>query len=135
MIFSRTIQIPSVRANIRFIEQFILEINREVGLADSILDKIMISVTEAVNNGIVHGNKCHAERNVHVTCNCSAASLEFLVQDEGEGFSPKEVPDPLDERNLLKEGGRGILIIRSLMNTVDFGRNALGMQIRMSIDR
>ena len=108
--------IPSIGENIRLVEDFILGIHDEVHFSESVLDRIMISVTEATNNAILHGNKSIAEKEVHVTCTCFDDHTVFTVEDEGGGFSPENVPDPLEEANLLKEGGRGILIIRSMID-------------------
>jgi serine/threonine-protein kinase RsbW len=58
-----------------------------------------------------------------------------VVRDEGHGFQPKDIPDPLEENNLLKEGGRGVLIVRSMMDHVDFHQTDEGMEVRLSIRR
>jgi serine/threonine-protein kinase RsbW len=127
------ISITSIRSNIRRVEQFILGLKREIPLDNPILDRILISVTEAVNNGIVHGNRLQADKRVHVVCSVCPDRLVFSVRDEGAGFDPEDVPDPLQEENLLKEGGRGIHIIRSLMDSVVFHRHDDGMEIVMTV--
>lgn len=127
------ISIHSIRSNIRRVERFILGLKREIPLDNAILDRVLISVTEAVNNGIVHGNRLQAEKKVHVTCSVFSDRLVFSIRDEGAGFVPERVPDPLREENLLKEGGRGIHIIRSLMDSVVFHRHDNGMEIVMTV--
>jgi serine/threonine-protein kinase RsbW len=130
---TKTISIPSLRSNIRLVEQFILELNDELQLEESVLDRLMISITEVVNNGIIHGNGANADKHVHLRCECFADRLDFFVRDEGPGFLPENIPDPLDETNLLKEGGRGVLIIRAMMDTVEFRRLESGMEVFLSI--
>ena len=130
---TKIISIPSLRSNVRLVEQFILELNDEMQLEESVLDRIMISITEVVNNGIIHGNGADADKYVHLRCQCYADRIDFSVRDEGAGFFPEDIPDPLDETNLLKEGGRGVLIIRAMMDEVEFRRLETGMEVRLSI--
>jgi serine/threonine-protein kinase RsbW len=134
-ILNKEISIPSIRSNIRLVEAFVLELNDALSLEESVLDRIMISITEVVNNGIIHGNNADERKHVHLSCACFDDRIDFIVRDEGEGFHPDNLPDPLDERNLLKEGGRGVLIIRSMMDTVEFRNSAHGMEVFMSIRR
>lgn len=130
-----SLDIPSVRANIQLVERFILDVDRLVGLGDDVLDRVMISVTEVVNNAIIHGNKADPAKMVHVRCACYADRIAFTVQDEGGGFDPDTLPDPREERNLLREGGRGILIIRAMMDDVGFERNERGMCVSLTTRR
>ncbi|MBR9979261.1 MAG: ATP-binding protein [Bacteroidetes bacterium] len=131
----KSISITSTQANIRLVEAFILEIHDALHLDDSVLDRIMISITEVVNNGIVHGNKLDATKHVHIDCTGYDDRIDFLVRDEGQGFLPEKIPDPLDENNLLKEGGRGVLIIRAMMDEVEFRKGTEGMEVFLSIRR
>ncbi|MBE0645972.1 MAG: ATP-binding protein [Bacteroidetes bacterium] len=131
----KDISIPSVRSNIRVVEAFVLELNDALNLEESILDRIMISITEVVNNGIIHGNKADPNKLVHLSCTCYDDRIDFTVRDEGVGFFPDNLPDPLAESNLLKEGGRGVLIIRSMMDVVEFRQGETGMEVFLSIRR
>lgn len=112
-----------------------LELNDALNLEESILDRIMISITEVVNNGIIHGNKADPNKLVHLSCTCYDDRIDFTVRDEGVGFFPDNLPDPLAESNLLKEGGRGVLIIRSMMDVVEFRQGETGMEVFLSIRR
>lgn len=132
---TKSISIRSVRTNISLVEAFILEIHDAVTLEESVLDRIMISITEVVNNGIIHGNKADPEKSVHLTCSCYDDRVDFVIRDEGTGFRPEDIPDPLAEPNLLKEGGRGVLIVRSMMDHVDFRQTEHGMEVHLSIRR
>ena len=133
MTLTRTIRIPSIRSNIQLIEDFLLKIHDEVRFDATVLDRIMISVTEAVNNGIIHGNKANPDKFVELTCTCFENHVEFLVRDEGVGFTKEEIPDPLAEQNLLKEGGRGVLIIEAMMDKVEYRKQENGMALVLSI--
>jgi serine/threonine-protein kinase RsbW len=61
-------------------------------------------------------------------------SISVQVSDEGKGFDPESVPNPLDEQNLLKESGRGIFLIRSMVDRVDFRITETGTTIEMMIN-
>jgi serine/threonine-protein kinase RsbW len=94
---------------------------------------MLVSITEAVNNGIVHGNKTNPEKFVSLSCTCFKNRIMFVVRDEGTGFMKEDLPNPLSEENLLKESGRGILIIEHLMDKVEYHRTDSGMEIIMTI--
>ncbi|MFH1861569.1 MAG: ATP-binding protein [bacterium] len=95
------------------------------------LDDIAISVSEAVNNAIVHGNKLDDTKVVRIRFYLGSNFLRIVVQDQGVGFTPEEIPDPRKKENLLKASGRGILIIRHLMDRVCFKHLKHGMRIIM----
>ena len=95
----------------------------------------MISITEVVNNGIIHGNQSDPSKQVHLSCTCYDDRIDFVIRDEGQGFNPDDIPDPLDENNLLKEGGRGVLIVRSMMDDVRFHPTRDGMEVHLTISR
>jgi serine/threonine-protein kinase RsbW len=130
---TRQIRIASTRANVRLVEEFILALHNTIHFPESVLDKIMISVTEVVNNGIIHGNKLDPSKNVELACTYDDDHIVFTIQDEGPGFFEQDLPNPLEEKNLLKEGGRGIHIVRTLMDNVEFVSVEGGMQIRLTI--
>lgn len=81
-------------------------------------DDIAISLSEAVNNAIMHGNRGDIAKTVTIVLEERKNELRIEVSDEGAGFEPEEVADPTDPENLLEESGRGLLIIRHLMDDV-----------------
>jgi len=102
------------------VEGFLEEINQTLQLDETRFNKLLIATTEAVNNGILHGNKRDPQKRVTLTCIANHSSLVVTVQDEGPGVDPDKLPDPLAEENLLRENGRGVFLMRSLMDSVDF---------------
>lgn len=114
------IQIPSLTENIRIIESFIDNAKEKYALDDDIYGNIMIAVTESVNNAILHGNKGDKRKNVDLKLNLEDKSLRFTVEDEGDGFSYDELPDPTAPENLGKPGGRGIFLMKHLSDEVNF---------------
>lgn len=79
-----------------------------------------LAIEEAVSNGVRHGNRCDARKSVHIRYHVDAERMLIAVEDEGPGFDPAAVPDPLAPENLEREGGRGILLIRNYMTWVGF---------------
>ncbi len=116
------------------IEEFLKSVNKKAKLDDGTFYRLFVSTTEAVNNGIIHGNKSDPRKKVCVTCEVNTDVLIVRVKDQGNGFDPAAVPNPLDEQNLMKESGRGIFLIRSMMDKVDYSMTQQGTTIEMVIN-
>ena len=117
--------------NIGRVEGFLKKIDRAAHLDEIQEHKLMIALTEAVNNAILHGNKSNEEKMVHVVCEVQEDGLLFTVTDQGKGFKPDAVANPLKEENLLKESGRGIFLMRMLLDRVEFRRTREGMEVKL----
>ena len=126
IITGNRISIPSTQEYLPDVDIFIEGILRGYGINESIIADIAISVSELVNNAIYHGNKKNEEKRVTVTIDKNSGAVSLIVTDEGTGFNPDELDDPLAEENLLKEVGRGIFIVRTLMDTVDIAPSKAG---------
>jgi putative Holliday junction resolvase len=85
-------------------------------------DQIAMAAVEGATNAVVHGNKCRRSTTVRVIFDKTRSDIVVSVIDQGEGFDPGKVPDPTDESNLLKDSGRGIFIMRQVMDSVEFER-------------
>lgn len=80
----------------------------------------ILAVREAVMNAVMHGNHEHPERMVHIDYRVSEDQIEVRVCDQGDGFDPDQLRDPLSAENLLNEGGRGVYLMRQFMDEVRF---------------
>lgn len=87
---------------------------------------ILMALREAVANAIKHGNRQDLSKHVHLEMDVVADTLAISIRDEGEGFDPKAVDDPLAPENRLKTSGRGIFYMRTFMDDVRFQRHAEG---------
>ncbi|MCK4384907.1 MAG: ATP-binding protein [candidate division Zixibacteria bacterium] len=112
--------IPSSLDYLPKVDEYVEGKLRKLGVDKDKLIDIAISVTEAVTNAVVHGNKNDLKKKVRLKLKADSSRLEITVEDEGDGFDPGSILSPLDERNVLKEVGRGIFILKSLMDKVDF---------------
>ena len=115
-----SIQIPSIVENIRMIESFIDNAKERFQLDEDLYGNIMISVTEAVNNAIKHGNASNSSKNVFLSLTLNDNLLKFVIKDEGLGFDHNNLPDPTAPENLEKPGGRGIFLMKHLSDEVAF---------------
>ncbi len=112
--------IPSSLDYLPKVDEYVEGKLRKLGVDKDKLIDIAISVTEAVTNAVVHGNKNDLKKKVRLKLKADSSRLEITVEDQGDGFDPGSILSPLDERNVLKEVGRGIFILKSLMDKVDF---------------
>ena len=83
-------------------------------MGDENFHNLVIVLTEAVANAINHGNRRDESKRVRLFVECVSEGIRCVVEDEGEGFDPDEIADPVAPENLLSEGGRGMFIIRAL---------------------
>ncbi len=127
-----TITIPSDQEFLPDIDMFVEGTLRGHGISESVIADIAISVSELVNNAIVHGNKFSRDKSVTVKLRHSDGMLAISVTDQGTGFDPGQVADPLAQENLLKEVGRGIFIVRQLMDKVDITATPHGTTIAIT---
>ncbi len=127
-----------VRSHLRYSDLFhtvLGQVARLVPLPAERLDWIALSLREAVNNAVLHGNKNDFNKWVEVEMEVSGATFTIRVWDEGPGFSPGVLSDPRRPENLFKPNGRGIFLIRQFTDRADFARSADGrFGICMSVD-
>ncbi len=116
------------------VEKFLEKVNRKAHLDDGTIYRLLVATTEAVNNAIIHGNKSNPKKVVHVSCELIAHMLTMTVRDSGKGFDPGSLANPLEEENLLKESGRGIFLIKSLVDNVEFRIQKRGTSVIMRLD-
>ena len=92
----------------------------EAGLDEDQRFHIAMAVREAAINAVLHGNEYDSSRQIEVSLENTGSDLIFTIADQGHGFDPDNLPDPLAPENLLRGTGRGIFLIRSLMDEVHF---------------
>lgn len=110
----RTITFPSVVENINLVERLIDELFTEFKVKEDFYGELLIAMTEAVNNAIVHGNKLDGSKQVSVTFSTNDKHMIFRVEDEGPGFDYDSLPDPTAPENIEKPHGRGVFLMRHL---------------------
>lgn len=98
------------------------------------VDWIALSLREAVNNAIIHGNSGVNEKEVEVVMEADEKEIIFKIWDEGRGFDISSLPDPTTEENLLRPHGRGIFLISKFVDSLRFICRETGFGIELKVD-
>jgi serine/threonine-protein kinase RsbW len=122
-------ELPSDLSLMNGVLQYLLERVAKLGLIKPERSNLFIALDEAFVNAVKHGNKNDPTKLVRITAELSPHEASFTVEDEGEGFDVRDIPDPCDPANLFKSSGRGVLLIYNIMDEVEY--NAQGNQIKM----
>jgi len=132
----RNFKIESKLSNLRIVEKTVDEITQEIGISYNSYGKILVSLLEAVNNAIIHGNTSSPEKFVSISINFKNGKLKIKVKDEGKGFSPESVPDPTTPDNIEEVNGRGVFIMTRLADEIKYTKkgNSVTMVFNNVID-
>ena len=126
-----TMEVPSDLRKVKEVERVTEKIANLMKLKEDDKDSLAIAVTEIVANAITHGNKHDRKKKVTITFEYSDDTIVVTVADEGAGFDANKIDNPLDPENLLKESGRGIFIVKALMDEIKFIKGERGSIVRM----
>jgi serine/threonine-protein kinase RsbW len=122
-----------VRSEIALISPLVDWLMRLIAVSRCVLGDeqfVELALREALSNAMIHGNRLDPRKLVHVRCCCDFCKGVFiLVRDQGPGFDPRNVPNPLAVENLGAEHGRGIHLMKLAMDEVSFERR--GTEVRM----
>ena len=121
---------PLVDRLMRFIKLFM----ERFGMAKGTEDVIEIAIFEALANAVIHGNRENRDKNVDVICRCSMdGEVLIIVRDQGTGFESSAVPDPTEPERLFLTAGRGLHLMRALMDEVSFEENGTVVRMRKRV--
>ncbi len=126
--------LPSNPDNVSKVEPFVHELAERYRLSPDLHGNILISLTEAVTNAMMHGNRCDCSKHVSISMRRQKDALSIRVSDEGPGFDPQGVPDPTCPEYLEKCGGRGLFLMRHLSDGCRFMRNGSTVEMRFKLD-
>lgn len=129
----KRISFISKAENINYIERLVDEVSSEYNIGPEIYGNMMVTMVEAVNNAILHGNKLDPTKNVEVKLYKNNDSIYFEVSDEGDGFDYNNLPDPTDPQNIEKPHGRGIFLMKNLADEVTFLNNGSRVKIKFKL--
>ncbi len=115
-----SIEIESDPNNLITVEEFVNYFSIELHLSNEKIAGLLLAVTEAVTNAIIHANKCDKDKTVTVTAIKENNQLKVIVKDQGTGFDPDSVPDPTEPENLLKDSGRGLYLMKIYMDDLKY---------------
>jgi len=133
MIKHMNLTLKSTPCQVSKLETYVQEIMTQCKLKEEMYANILISLTEAVNNAIIHGNKKDANKQVCIECQHSSQSIVIKIEDEGKGFNPTQIKDPLSQERRSLCGGRGVLIMNELSDRVHYHKNGSQVEIHFKI--
>ena len=122
-------ELPSDLGLMNGILEYLQERVAKLGLIKPDRSNLFIALDEAFVNAVKHGNKNDPSKLLKITAELSPKEAAFTVEDEGEGFDIREIPDPCDPANLFRTSGRGVLLIYNIMDEVEY--NAQGNRVKM----
>ncbi len=122
-------ELPSDIALMNGVMQYLLARVSKMGLVTAEGSNLFVALDEAFVNAVKHGNKNDPTKLVRVGAELSPKEASFTIEDEGEGFDVRSIPDPRDPANLFKSSGRGVLLIYNIMDEVEY--NAQGNRVKM----
>ena len=114
------LKLASKPGSIAKVQPFVEKIVSRYKVSPNKKHSILISLTEAVTNAIIHGNRKDESKTVQVRLNKRKDHLSFRISDEGAGFDYKNLPDPTAPENICKCGGRGVFLMHELSDQVRF---------------
>tara|TARA_B100001057_G_C22644143_1_gene869432 strand:+ start:105 stop:521 length:417 start_codon:yes stop_codon:yes gene_type:complete len=127
------ISLASESKSLLILEDWINSLCEAHAIGEELYGNILIAVTEAVNNAIIHGNKNDIIKKTLVNYQCSEKNLVFIVKDCGVGFDFNNVKDPTDPENIEQPNGRGIFLMRHLADEVEYSEPGNCVEIKFDI--
>ena len=123
-----TLEVESNPNNLITVEEFVNYFAKDIGIPEARMNGLMLSVTEATTNAIIHANKCDETKFVKITAKVHEGKLIVTVIDEGVGFDPLKIPDPTEPENLLKDSGRGVYLMKFYMDDLKYNLTPTGTE-------
>ncbi|MBO6794169.1 MAG: ATP-binding protein [Balneolaceae bacterium] len=120
MSFKITYELSSTYEELERVEHLLNELQEKLGFDDDFYARLMLTVSEAATNAVVHGNELDASKKATIVAEAENEVLTITTTDEGSGFVPEEVPNPLEEENLLKASGRGLFLMQEYADEADY---------------
>jgi len=127
------LEIESTPNNLITVEEFVNFFSIELGLDREKINGLLLSITEATTNAIIHGNKNNKLKMVRIYVFVDGSNLTIMIKDQGKGFDPSIVPDPTDAENLLKDSGRGLYLMRVYMDGLTYNQTPEGTETILSL--
>ena len=129
------LEIESTPNNLITVEEFVNYFSVELGLDQEKINGLLLAVTEATTNAIIHGNKNNKLKMVRIYVFVEGKDISIVIKDEGKGFDPSIIPDPTDPENLLKDSGRGLYLMRVYMDGLSYNQTPEGTETILKLKR
>ena len=120
MSYKKELVLKSTYEELDKLEGFLNELQTELEFDDEFYARLMLTVSEAATNGVVHGNDLDESKKVTLLAEYNNSTLVITTQDEGRGFDPDKVKDPLAEENILNTSGRGVFLMGEYADDIKY---------------
>ena len=127
----RSFRLSSTMESVGVVEAAADQLATDAGLDEDERFRVTMAVHEAAINAVLHGNDYNPALEINVSMENTGSKLIFVIADQGSGFDPDHLPDPSAPENILRGTGRGIFLIRELMDEVSFRRLNPGTELTM----
>ncbi len=127
------LEIESTPNNLITVEEFVNYFAVDLGLDREKINGLLLAVTEATTNAIIHGNKNNKLKMVRIYVFVEGSTITIKIKDEGQGFDPSIVPDPTNPENLLKDSGRGLYLMRIYMDGLSYNKTPEGTETILTL--
>jgi serine/threonine-protein kinase RsbW len=114
------LKLPSHPRCICEVENYVRDLVERLHIDENLYPNILICLTEAVNNAMIHGNQLDEQKEIMLSCHEKEHEIQFTISDEGSGFDPYKVPDPTSKERIETEGGRGVFLMKQLTDEIHF---------------
>ena len=131
--YTNILSIKSNKKELVKVELFLQEFFISQNLPDLLFNKVLLVVSEAVINSIEHGNKNDVTKKVTIRLSCCHDSLFITVSDEGNGFNYNRIEDPIALENRKREYGRGIFLMKTISNQINFLNSGKCVEIKINL--
>ena len=128
------LEIESDPNNLITVEEFVNYFAKDIGLKNEQIAALLLAVTEATTNAIIHANKCNVNKTVTVDVTVNSSKLIVKIIDEGAGFDPAKIPDPTHPENLLKDSGRGVYLMKIYMDDLKYNVTPTGTETILTLN-
>ena len=123
--------LDSVLASVEIVEETAERFARDAGFDEDTASQIAMVSREAAVNAVIHGNKYDSAKHVNASFEMTDKAVTIQIADEGPGLDTETIPDPLAPENILRTSGRGIFLMRAIMDEVHFCRLNPGTEIKL----
>ena len=127
------LQFASDPNNIDQVSKYVDQLAAKYQLGQEKHANLLISLTEAVNNAIIHGNKQDSSKMVRIGCAVSKNRIAVRVSDQGNGFNPSALPDPTSPERLCECGGRGVFLMNQLCDDLRYTDGGSTVEMRFDL--
>lgn len=128
-----TYELSSTYEELERVEHLLNELQEKLGFDDDFYARLMLTVSEAATNAVVHGNELDASKKATIVAEADNEVLTITTTDEGSGFVPEEVPNPLDEENLLKASGRGVFLMQEYADETEYQNDGRTLVLKFKL--